>query len=375
MNFRAMFEGFYAGKRVLVTGHTGFKGGWLSLWLKELGADVLGLALPPEPSPNLYEVIRPGTFSREFFIDVRDDAALEQAVCDAEPNFIVHLAAQPLVRRSYSEPVATVQTNVMGTVHLLEAVRRLGRPVPVLVVTSDKCYEDHGRPGGCQEADALGGHDIYSASKAACELLTTAWRRSFFERDPSLGQIATARAGNVIGGGDYAADRIVPDCIRALGQGHPIRVRHPLATRPWQHILDCLSGYLWLGARLAAASKPSPFANAFNFGPGARVDEPVRTLVKEILKHWPGEWVDASEANAPPESAHLSLAIDKASRTLGWAPTWGFAPTVRHTVEWYRRRHERGNTGLREFSVGQISTFTRDAAAEGRAWAATESAS
>jgi len=364
-----MFDGYYAGKRVLVTGHTGFKGGWLSLWLQELGAEVTGLALPPETSPNLHQVIQPGTFAAEFDTDIRDAAALQRDLKSAAPDFIFHLAAQSLVRRSYAEPGETMRTNVLGTVNLLEAVRQLGRPVPVLIVTTDKCYENHGWDHGYRETDALGGHDVYSASKAACEIAVAAWRRSFFQPDANLGNLATARAGNVIGGGDYAADRIVPDCVRSLARGEPIRVRNPRATRPWQHVLDCLSGYLWLGAKLAAAPKNSPLAGAFNFGPSLQANRDVRALVEEFLRHWPGRWVDASDPGAPHEAGRLHLAIDKAAAQLGWQPTWEFADAVRHTAAWYRQRHEQGDAPMRQFSRSQIALFASEAAAKRQTWA------
>jgi CDP-glucose 4,6-dehydratase len=369
-NLVTMFGGYYQGKRVLVTGHTGFKGSWLSLWLKQLGAQVHGLALPPENSPNLHGIIQPGTFAAESLMDIRDAGAVEQVVRAARPDLIFHLAAQALVRRSYAEPVATMQTNVLGTVHLLEAVRQLGRPVPVLVVTTDKCYENHGWDHGYRETDALGGHDVYSASKAACEITVAAWRRSFFQPDAKLGNIATARAGNVIGGGDFAADRIVPDCIRALASKAPIRVRNPHATRPWQHVLDCLSGYLWLGARLASAPKNSRLAGAFNFGPALQANRTVGALVEELLRHWPGQWIDASDPKAPHEAGRLHLAIDKSAAQLGWQPTWDFAATVKQTALWYRRHAARGARGLRAFSVKQIMDYTRMAHAQGQTWAA-----
>jgi CDP-glucose 4,6-dehydratase len=369
-NLVTMFGGYYHGKRVLVTGHTGFKGAWLSLWLKQLGAQVCGLALPPNSQPNLHELVQPGTFAAESLTDIRNATAVEKAVRAARPDFIFHLAAQALVRRSYAEPVETMQTNVLGTINVLEAARKLGRPVPVLVVTTDKCYENHGGDRGYRETDALGGHDVYSASKAACEIAVAAWRRSFFQPDAKLGNIATARAGNVIGGGDFAVDRIVPDCIRALATRTPIEVRNPQATRPWQHVLDCLSGYLWLGARLAIAPKNSPLAGAFNFGPTLQANRTVRTLVEELLRYWPGKWIDASDPNAPHEAGRLHLAIDKSTAQLGWRPTWDFASTVEQTVLWYRRHHRSGARGLRAFSMQQIADYTRAAQAQGQAWAA-----
>jgi CDP-glucose 4,6-dehydratase len=363
-----MFGRYYQGKRILVTGHTGFKGAWLSLWLKQLGAKVIGLSLPPEDSPNLYELIQPGTFTAEFFTDIGNAAALEKAIHDSRVDFIFHLAAQALVRRSYIQPAETMCTNVMGTVNVLEAVRKMGRPIPMVIVTTDKCYENLGWDHGYRETDALGGHDIYSASKAAGELTVNAWRRSFFQPNPSLGNIATARAGNVIGGGDFAADRIVPDCMRALAAKKPIEVRNPAATRPWQHVLDCLSGYLWLGAQLGQAPKNTPLASAFNFGPALQANRTVRLLVEELLQHWPGRWVDASDPMAPHEAGRLHLAIDKSASQLEWYPTWNFAETVQHTALWYRRRHERGAVGLRTFCVKQLNTFTRAASAQGQPW-------
>ena len=251
---------------------------------------------------------------------------------------------------------------------LLEAVRAAGLPCPVIVVTSDKCYENRGWEWGYRERDPLGGHDVYSMSKAAAELVAQSWRRSFFQTDARLGPLATVRAGNVIGGGDYAEDRIVPDCVRALLGGKPIAVRNPAATRPWQHVLDCLSGYLWLGARLAQPQCDARLADAFNFGPAAPSNQPVSALVTELLRHWPGEWRDESDPAAPHEASFLHLSTDRAAQWLGWFPTSDFAEAVRDTARWYRARHVEG-ADMVAFSRAQIADFTAVAVQRGLAWA------
>ena len=363
-----MFGGSYRGKRVLVTGHTGFKGGWLSLWLSELGAEVTGFSLPAPVSPSLYEVVREGTFKAEHFGDIRDVRAVAEGVNAARPDFVFHLAAQSLVRQSYSEPAETFEVNALGTVRLLEAVRAAGLPCPVVVVTSDKCYENRGWEWGYREGDPLGGHDVYSMSKAATELVAQSWRRCFFQKDARLGPLATVRAGNVIGGGDYAEDRIVPDCVRALLGGKPIAVRNPAATRPWQHVLDCLSGYLLLGARLADPQREARLEDAYNFGPEARSNQPVSALVAEILRHWPGEWRDESDPAAPHEASFLHLSTDRAAQWLGWFPALDFSEAVRETVRWYRARHVDG-ADMRTYSKRQLAEFMAVAAERGLAWA------
>ena len=331
------FAGAFAGKRVLVTGHTGFKGSWLCEWLLALGADVTGFALPPPTKPALFDQLGLADRVKDRRGDVRDLAAVRNAVDAARPDFVFHFAAQSLVRLSYAQPVETYATNVMGTVNLLEAVRLAGAACAVVVVTTDKCYENTGRAQAYREEEPMGGHDPYSSSKGAAELVVSAYRRSFFSAANSPVRLASARAGNVIGGGDWALDRIVPDCIRSLQRGEVIPVRHKLATRPWQHVLEPLSGYLWLAAQLRAAGSPSdPVASAFNFGPVPDANRPVGGLVEEVLKHWPGRWEDRSEPGAVHEAALLSLAIDKAQRVLGWKPVWDFAATIAHTVEWYR---------------------------------------
>jgi CDP-glucose 4,6-dehydratase len=364
-----MFNGHYQGKRVLVTGHTGFKGGWLSLWLKQLGAQVWGLSLPPPTDPNFHQVLSPGTFAGEIECDIRDLQALAGAVEKVAPDVVFHLAAQPLVRRSYAAPIETLETNVLGTANLLEALRRAERSCAVLVVTSDKCYENREWEFAYRECDPLGGHDVYSMSKAATELVVQAWNKSFFLPNPKLGPVATARAGNVIGGGDYAQDRIVPDCVRALMGKKPILVRNPGAIRPWQHVLECVSGYLWLAARLADAPKTSPLAGAFNFGPEASARQPVRCLVERVLGVWPGQWVDGSDPNSPHEAKFLSLTIEKAAALLGWQPCWDFDHAIRRTIEWYHQRHVAGNLNMAEFSLSQIAQYAEAARGKNLAWA------
>ena len=366
----APFQNRFAGRRVFLTGHTGFKGGWLALWLHQLGAEVHGFSLAPAAPPNLHEVIPAGVFARETFADIRDRDALARAVRAAAPDFVFHLAAQPLVRRSYAEPLETLTTNVLGTAHLLEAVRAAQLPCPVLVVTSDKCYENQHWDHGYRETDPLGGHDVYSMSKAATELVAQSWRKSFFATDPRLGPLATVRAGNVIGGGDYAMDRIVPDCVRAVLAARPLGVRNPAATRPWQHVLDCLSGYLCLAARLAGDGQNSPLAGAFNFGPDTRSNQPVAALVREFFQHLPGEWRDESTPGAPHEAALLHLSTDKAAARLEWFPTWDFAAAVRETALWYCARH-RDRADMAGFNREQLTRFTAAAAARGLAWAQT----
>lgn len=342
----------YRGKRVLVTGHTGFKGAWLTEWLLMLGAEVRGYSLPPPTAPALFDQL--GLASRihhHQVADIRDQTAVLEAVREYRPDFIFHLAAQSLVRRSYGEPVETYATNVMGTISLLEALRESSNPCAAVFVTSDKCYENRNRPEAYSEEDPLGGSDPYSSSKAAAELAIASWRRSFFpvskiiRREVAPVGLASARAGNVIGGGDWAVDRIVPDCMRSLRRNETVTVRHPAATRPWQHVLEPLSGYLILGARLRQALVAEPAAKAeeilelgapFNFGPAQPAERSVRELVEEVLRHWPGRWVEQRETGAMAEAQQLQLSSAKASRLLAWHPRWNFHQAVARTTEWYR---------------------------------------
>jgi CDP-glucose 4,6-dehydratase len=331
---------FWGGRRVLLTGHTGFKGSWLALWLLELGAKVTGLALPPDTDPSLFTQLELDRRLDHRVGDIREASGLAELVAETRPEVVLHLAAQPLVRRSYAEPVATWSTNVMGTIHLLEALRRLDEPCTAVLITTDKVYRNNEWLYGYRENDPLGGHDPYSSSKAAAEIAIASWRASFCgplpHQTPHL-RIASARAGNVIGGGDWAADRIVPDAMRALGRGEPIGVRNPAATRPWQHVLEPLGGYLRLAEHLSADAS---LADAFNFGPQLEANRSVRELVEAALRHWPGKWVDESDPKAPHEASLLNLVIDKAHHQLGWAPRWDFGTTVERTVSWYRRLQE-----------------------------------
>ncbi len=337
----------FSGKRILLTGHTGFKGSWLAEWLLSLGAEVHGLSLPAAPGAHFEQLGLAGRMEHRLG-DIREAAIVAARVAEVQPDFVFHLAAQAVVRPSYAAPLETFATNVTGTTHLLAALHGLARPCAVVVVTSDKCYLNHESGRLYREEDALGGRDPYSASKAAAELVVASWRDSFFPADkiaagtvPPVG-IATARAGNAIGGGDWAEDRIVPDCVRALEKNAPIRVRNPGAVRPWQHVLEPLGGYLMLaeaiyGALQArSAERLAGVCSAFNFGPAPADHRSVADLVAEWLKHWPGRWEDASDPAAPHEAHRLHLATDRAHARLGWAPRWGFATAVAQTAEWYR---------------------------------------
>jgi CDP-glucose 4,6-dehydratase len=336
---------FWQRRRVLLTGHTGFKGSWLLLWLQQLGADVWGYSLEPEPEPNLFrqlsQVQPPGSVWHHREADLADLASLQDWVQQAQPEVVIHLAAQPLVRHSYIDPLGTWATNVQGSLQLLEALKPLQHRCAVVMVTTDKVYENREWVCGYRESDRLGGHDPYSASKAATEIAISSWRTSFCgilpHQTPYL-RIATARAGNVIGGGDWAVDRIVPDAMRALAAGDPIAVRNPSATRPWQHVLEPLGGYLRLAQALS--TEPDPPCEAFNFGPHLENNRSVRELVHTILSHWPGAWVDQSDPTAPHEAGLLHLQIDKSYHRLGWQPRWGYAHTIECTVTWYRSVHE-----------------------------------
>ena len=337
---------FWSGRRVLLTGHTGFKGAWLLLWLQQMGAQVWGYALKPEPAPNLFRQLHAEPPVDESLAwhhseaDLANLEALADCVEKCQPEVVLHLAAQPLVRRSYADPLGTWATNVQGSLHLLESLKPLQHACAVVMVTTDKVYENREWTYGYREVDRLGGHDPYSASKAAAELAIASWRKSFCGSAPhqtSYLRIATARAGNVIGGGDWAADRIVPDAMRALAVGEVIALRNPEATRPWQHVLEPLGGYLRLAEALAGASDPP--CEAFNFGPSLESNRTVRELVTSILSHWPGQWIDQSDPADPHEAGLLHLQIDKAHHRLGWHPCWDYATTVARTVGWYRRVH------------------------------------
>ncbi len=366
----AAFGNIFAGKRVLVTGHTGFKGAWLSEWLLLLGAEVTGFSLPSPTTPSLHGQLGLSGRLREIVGDIRDPVALRATVEACRPDFVFHLAAQPLVRASYADPVGTFDVNVLGTIRVLDALRTTSHPCSVVCVTTDKCYENREWLYGYREEDPLGGHDPYSASKAAAEIAIASYRRSFFTGHPV--RVASVRAGNVIGGGDWAVDRIVPDSVRALAAGRPVAVRNRRATRPWQHVLEPLSGYLWLAARLAASEA---YAGAFNFGPSHDADRTVEELVAEVLRHWPGSWEDHTLPGAVHEAGRLQLATDKAHAMLGWAPAWKFSEGVAATVSWYRGAHEDpAPANIASMTRAQIRDYTESAREASLAWAARSAA-
>lgn len=356
---------FYRGRRVFVTGHTGFKGSWLCQWLLALGAEVTGFSLQPNTEPSLFRELGLERRLRHRTGDIRDSRALRAALSEARPDVIFHLAAQALVRRSYEDPAGTHEVNLLGTVRLLELLRTGHHPCAAVMVTSDKCYENTGAHRGYREGDALGGRDPYSASKACAELAVSSYRRSFFQGDknrPGPVRVASARAGNVVGGGDWALDRIVPDCVRNLIANEPIPVRNRHAVRPWQHVLEPLAGYLLLGARIHPDSDEGGVElhrelDAFNFGPENGSERTVRDLVEEVIIHWPGRWIDHSPSFAPPEAAVLTLDISKAERLLNWQPRWDFAETVKQTIWWYRAVHREGETSAAEMTRGQIEEY------------------
>jgi CDP-glucose 4,6-dehydratase len=329
------FAAAFRGRSVLVTGHTGFKGSWLALWLHRLGARVSGYALAPPTDPSLFRAagVREH-LAAHHECDLRDRGALRAALAAAEPAVIFHLAAQPLVRRGYAQPFETFEVNFLGTVAVLEAVRDLGLRCAVVVVTSDKCYESHEQVWPYRECDRLGGRDPYSASN------------SYFppaEGDRHGVWLASARAGNVIGGGDWAPDRIFPDCVRALAAGRPVAVRHPDALRPWQHVLEPLGGYLTLAAGLLRGDAPH-LASAWNFGPRPDDEATVRDVVEALLRAWgEGSWLHQPEPGAPPEAVQLRLGIDRARGELGWRPRWSLAEAVVRTARWYRRHAALGD--------------------------------
>jgi len=333
----------YAGKTVLLTGHTGFKGSWMSEWLLALGARVVGVSLEPQGKPSLFEQLGLQERMEHHILDIRELDRLRSLVAEVQPDIVFHFAAQTLVRYSYDHPVETFGTNTMGTVHLLESLRYVEKRCEAVIVTTDKCYENREQEAPYTEEAPMGGHDPYSASKGAAELVVASYRRSFFN-PADYGKshqvaVASARAGNVIGGGDWALDRIVPDCMRMLGAGRPVEVRNPHATRPWQHVLEPLGGYLVLALRLShtqTVEEREALFSGFNFGPHPEANRTVRELVDQVLKNWPGEWVDKSNPDAVHEAGLLNLAIEKAERLLGWKPVWDFETAIACTVEWYR---------------------------------------
>lgn len=349
-----MFGNIYAGRRVLVTGHTGFKGSWLVLWLRQLGAQVAGLALNPDTQPSHWTLLGFDDVA-DHRVDLRDADAVRHVLHSQRPEIVFHLAAQPLVLRSYRDPLDTFSTNVLGLVNLLEAVRSCTSVRLLANVTTDKVYAERAAPGGYRETDPLGGHDPYSSSKACAELISDCYRKSFF-CDADAPRIATARAGNVIGGGDWAEDRLLPDLVRATQAGYAVRVRHPHAIRPWQHVLEPLSGYLRLGQLLW--NDPA-CATAWNFGPGSQGELSVQSLLTRMRLHWPSLQTEYDFHAYPHEADTLRLDSGRAARELAWHPVWDIDTALARSANWYRRFHETGRLSSAEDLAAYIDDARR----------------
>lgn len=357
----------FNGARVLVTGHTGFKGSWLSLCLRHLGAEVYGASSDLPSVPAHFSVADLASQIHDHRIDIRDGTSINALVEKIQPDFVFHLAAQALVRPAYANPTATWETNAMGTINILESLRLLKHPCIAVLITSDKCYDNVEWVWGYRETDALGGPDPYSASKGAAELAIRSYVRSYFPNN-GLVRIGVGRAGNVIGGGDWAEDRIVPDCMRAWSRSETVQLRNPIATRPWQHVLEPLSGYLNLAVALKDNAKLH--GEPFNFGPPAQQNHTVGELVLAMSEHWDQvRWEDVSvNHDGPYESGLLKLNCDKALYHLGWKAAWGFEDTVRETVLWYKHFYQNPSESIADFSLAQIASYVDTAKSKGVPW-------
>jgi CDP-glucose 4,6-dehydratase len=362
------FNKIYTNKRVLVTGHTGFKGSWLSLWLTQLGAEVFGIALEPKTESSNFEVTGLKNRINHHICNIKNKKKVQEIFEQIQPQIVFHLAAQALVKQSFDDPVDTYETNVMGTIHILEAIRHTSSIETAVMITSDKCYKNVEWEYGYRESDELGGLDPYGSSKACAELAIRAFRQSFFNSTGStIPRVASTRAGNVIGGGDWSEMRIVPDIIRALMAKKPVELRRPLATRPWQFVLEPLSGYLWLGARM---NEEGSFASGWNFGPENSFIVPVQTLTEKIIEFWgSGSIKDISGKNSFHEATLLSLDISKARHRLQWRPALTMDETIDFTVRWYKEFAENGVDPMYELGSQQIADYTQKALERGIQWA------
>lgn len=349
-----MYNNIYSGKRVFLTGHTGFKGSWLALWLTKLGAKVCGYSLAPNTNPSMFKVLDiEHKIEKSIFGDILDEKTLEKALSEFQPDIVFHLAAKPLVRLSYREPILTYKTNVIGTLNVLEMAKRCKSVKAFVNITTDKCYENKEVNRGYKEDEPMGGYDMYSSSKGCVEIMSSSFRRSFLQEEGTYA-MATARAGNVIGGGDWAEDRLIPDCVRYINAGEKIEIRNPIAVRPWQHVLEPLSGYLLLGQKLLEEGKK--YAEGFNFGPNEESVLRVAEVAEKVCKYYgKGEVVIHKRDNLH-EANLLMLNIEKAEKVLGWTPTYTADDAVKNTIEWYKHFYAK-DVDMYEFTMNQIKEY------------------
>jgi len=347
-------QDFWRGKRVFLTGHTGFKGSWLSLWLFSLGAEVKGYSLNPPTIPSLFIEAKIDSIVNSHIGDIRDQETLHESMVSFNPDILIHMAAQPLVRYSYNEPIETYEVNVIGTAKVLEVARSCINLKAIVNITTDKCYENDGRSQGYKESDPMGGYDPYSSSKGCAELVASAYRRSFLQ-DQGMG-VASVRAGNVIGGGDWADDRLIPDILRSFEKGRPVIIRNPKATRPWQHVLEPLSGYLILAQKLYEDQKE--YAEGWNFGPNEKDVRPVDWILDKMIVKWPNASWDLDSNSNPHEAGFLKLDIAKAESKLGWHPVWELSHTLEKIIGWHRAWLDKEN--MQAVCLAEIEEYTRD---------------